>query len=47
MIDHVSIEVGDLARSAAFYAKVLAPLGYSRLAERPRTIGFGRKYPEL
>ncbi|UUX49434.1 VOC family protein [Nisaea acidiphila] len=47
MIDHVSIAVSDLARSAAFYDRVLAPLGLVRLAERERTIGFGKRYPEF
>jgi len=47
MIDHVSIAVCDLAKSAAFYEQVLAPLGHTRMAERERTIGFGRKYPEF
>jgi catechol 2,3-dioxygenase-like lactoylglutathione lyase family enzyme len=47
MIDHVSIPVRDLAASAAFYARVLAPLGYTRMVERPATIGFGKKYPEF
>lgn len=47
MIDHVSIAVSDLERSAVFYDAVLAPLGFTRLAERERTIGFGKKYPEF
>jgi catechol 2,3-dioxygenase-like lactoylglutathione lyase family enzyme len=47
MIDHVSIAVRDLAGSARFYAEVLATLGYEKLADRPATIGFGKKYPEL
>lgn len=47
MIDHVSVPVADLARAAAFYDKVLAPLGYVRLVERPATIGFGKTYPEF
>lgn len=47
MIDHVSIAVRDLAASAAFYAHVLAPLGYRKLVERPASVGFGKKYPEL
>jgi catechol 2,3-dioxygenase-like lactoylglutathione lyase family enzyme len=46
MIDHVSVAVRDLARSAAFYERLLAPLGYTRLVERPASIGFGKKYPE-
>src|SRR5262245_42143370 len=47
MIDHVSVPVRDLAASAAFYERVLAPLGYARLVERPATVGFGKKYPEF
>jgi catechol 2,3-dioxygenase-like lactoylglutathione lyase family enzyme len=47
MIDHVSVPVRDLAAAAAFYARILAPLGYAKLVERPRTVGFGKKYPEL
>jgi catechol 2,3-dioxygenase-like lactoylglutathione lyase family enzyme len=47
MIDHVSIAVRDLAASARFYETVLATLGYAKLADRPATIGFGKKYPEF
>ncbi len=47
MIDHVSVPVSDLSRAAAFYDKVLAPLGYVRLVERAATIGFGKTYPEF
>ncbi len=47
MIDHVSIAVRNLAGSARFYAEVLATLGYEKLADRPATIGFGKKYPEF
>jgi len=47
MIDHVSVPVRDLAASAAFYERVLAPLGYTRLVERPATVGFGKAYPEF
>lgn len=47
MIDHISIAVRDLAASAAFYAAVLEPLGFTRLADRPTTVGFGIKYPEF
>lgn len=47
MIDHVSVAVSDLAASAAFYDKVLAPLGLARVAERDGSIGFGKKYPEF
>jgi catechol 2,3-dioxygenase-like lactoylglutathione lyase family enzyme len=47
MIDHISIGVAELERSARFYEAALAPLGLSRLVTRPATIGFGKNYPEF
>lgn len=47
MIDHVSVPVRDLTAAGAFYERVLAPLGYAKLVERPGSIAFGKKYPEL
>jgi catechol 2,3-dioxygenase-like lactoylglutathione lyase family enzyme len=47
MIDHISVGVGDLERSARFYELTLAPLGLSRLVTRPGTVGFGKSYPEF
>jgi catechol 2,3-dioxygenase-like lactoylglutathione lyase family enzyme len=47
MIDHISIGVSDLERSARFYELALAPLGLSRLVTRPGTVGFGKSYPEF
>jgi len=47
MLDHVSVPVGDLARSAAFYDRVLGVIGYVRLADRAATIGYGKRYPEF
>ena len=47
MIDHISIGVSDLDRSARFYEATLAPLGLARLVARPSTIGFGKTYPEF
>jgi catechol 2,3-dioxygenase-like lactoylglutathione lyase family enzyme len=47
MIDHVSVGVSDLERSARFYELALAPLGLSRLVSRPATVGFGKNYPEF
>ena len=47
MIDHVSVGVSDLDRSAKFYEAVLGALGLSRVVTRPRTIGFGKAYPEF
>jgi catechol 2,3-dioxygenase-like lactoylglutathione lyase family enzyme len=47
MIDHISVGVSDLERSARFYEAALAPLGLVRLVTRPATIGFGRSYSEF
>ena len=41
MIDHISIPVSDLGRSAAFYDMVLATVGLARRKERPGAIGYG------
>jgi catechol 2,3-dioxygenase-like lactoylglutathione lyase family enzyme len=47
MIDHVSLAVRDLAKSAAAYEKILATLGMRRVVERAGSVGFGKTYPEL
>jgi catechol 2,3-dioxygenase-like lactoylglutathione lyase family enzyme len=47
MIDHVSIAVRDLDRSAAFYEMVLSRIGYAKLEVRPKTVGFGKRYAEF
>jgi catechol 2,3-dioxygenase-like lactoylglutathione lyase family enzyme len=47
MIDHISVGVSDLERSARFYEATLATLGLSRLVTRPATVGFGKAYPEF
>jgi catechol 2,3-dioxygenase-like lactoylglutathione lyase family enzyme len=47
MIDHVSVGVSDLDRSARFYEATLATLGLARVVTRPATIGFGKAYPEF
>lgn len=47
MLDHASLGVRDLKASTAFYTAVLAPLGLSKLVERERAVGFGKRYPEL
>jgi len=41
MIDHVILNVGDVARSRAFYVEALKPLGYDIVMEFPRGVGFG------
>ena len=40
-LDHVSLPVRDLARAAAFYDRVLAPLELGCRKERPGAVGFG------
>ena len=47
MIDHISLAVRNLARSASAYEKILATLGLRRVVERAGSIGFGKTYPEL
>jgi len=47
MIDHVSVAVRDLEQATRFYEAVLGAIGYDKLEVRPRTVGFGKKYPEF
>jgi catechol 2,3-dioxygenase-like lactoylglutathione lyase family enzyme len=47
VIDHVSVAVRDLEAAAALYELILAPLGMTKLVRRPRSVGFGKRYPEL
>ena len=47
MIDHISLGVRNLERSARFYEPTLATLGLSPLVTRPAAIGFGKGYPEF
>ena len=47
MIDHVSVAVGALERSASFYESVLGVLGLKTLVTREATVGFGKTYPEF
>jgi catechol 2,3-dioxygenase-like lactoylglutathione lyase family enzyme len=41
MLDHISIQCSDVAKSAAFYDAVLAPLGGARVMDFGDVIGFG------
>ena len=41
MLDHLAIDVSDLARSRRFYAAALAPLGYGVRREEATSVGFG------
>jgi catechol 2,3-dioxygenase-like lactoylglutathione lyase family enzyme len=47
VIDHVALEVTDLARSARFYDAVVHALGGRRVVSRAEGIGYGRDHPEL
>jgi catechol 2,3-dioxygenase-like lactoylglutathione lyase family enzyme len=43
MLSYVNLGTHDLERAAKFYDAALAPLGYVRLANVPREIGYGPK----
>ncbi|MDZ4868168.1 MAG: VOC family protein [Alphaproteobacteria bacterium] len=48
MLHHVSVGVRDVAKSAAFYDKVLKALGYKRVMEvLPYAVAYGDKTPEF
>jgi len=42
-LDHLGLHVSDLARSKAFYAEALGPLGYEVIMEFEGVAGFGAK----
>jgi catechol 2,3-dioxygenase-like lactoylglutathione lyase family enzyme len=45
MIDHFGINCSDLAASTAFYDRVLATLGHTRLMDFEVAIGYGTEQP--
>ena len=48
MIDHLSIQCADIAKSAAFYDAVLSPLGGTRIMDFGGAIGYGHgAHPEF
>jgi catechol 2,3-dioxygenase-like lactoylglutathione lyase family enzyme len=47
MLDHVGINCSDLSAAAAFYDKVLGPLGYSRIMDVEVAIGYGDTKPDF
>ena len=47
MLDHVGLEVSDLARSAAFYDAVFFALGARRVHEGPDAIAYGTVEPRF
>ena len=46
MIDHIWLKVSNLEESKGFFVKVLAPLGYKLLVEKPDRVGFGQRDEE-
>lgn len=46
-IDHLSLNVTDLARSKAFYDAALVPLGIGRVMELGSACGYGRGKPDF
>ena len=42
MFDHIGFPVSDLAKSRAFYATALAPLGIGVIVEAPEFVAFGK-----
>jgi catechol 2,3-dioxygenase-like lactoylglutathione lyase family enzyme len=45
MLDHLSIQVRDVAAASSFYDAVLAPLGYRRIMDFGAVIGYGDDFP--
>jgi catechol 2,3-dioxygenase-like lactoylglutathione lyase family enzyme len=43
MLGHLSFGVNDLDRAAAFYDRILAPLGFVRVWTTPKGVGFGKE----
>ncbi len=41
MLSHLSFGVSDLDRAAAFYDRILAPLGFGRVWTHARGVGYG------
>jgi catechol 2,3-dioxygenase-like lactoylglutathione lyase family enzyme len=41
MLGHLSFGVEDLARAAAFYDAVMAPIGWVRVWDSPKGVGYG------
>jgi catechol 2,3-dioxygenase-like lactoylglutathione lyase family enzyme len=47
VLDHVALEVEDLARAARFYDALMHALGGRRIVDSPDGIGYGRDRPEV
>ena len=42
MIDHVSVGVSDLKAARRFYGAVLGAIGYKKMDDREKTVGWGK-----
>jgi catechol 2,3-dioxygenase-like lactoylglutathione lyase family enzyme len=47
IVSHVSIGTNDIDRAVAFYDKVLATLGCTRVMQYPSAVAYGKAYPEF
>ncbi len=47
MMSHVSIGTADFARATAFYDRVLATIGATRIMEHPGAVAYGKQFPEF
>lgn len=45
MLDHISLQSDDMAKTSAFYDAVLAPLGGKRIMDFGEVIGYGTGQP--
>lgn len=47
MIDHLGINVTDMARASAFYDRILGVLGHRRVLDHTVAIGYGTDEPDF
>jgi catechol 2,3-dioxygenase-like lactoylglutathione lyase family enzyme len=45
MLDHISIQVREVAAATSFYDAVFAPLGYRRVMDFGDLVGYGDTFP--
>jgi len=47
MLDHLAIQVRDVAAATSFYDAVLVPLGYRRVMDFGDAVGYGDDFPSF
>jgi catechol 2,3-dioxygenase-like lactoylglutathione lyase family enzyme len=47
MIDHLGINVTDMARAGAFYDRILGVLGHRRIMDYDEAVGYGTDGPDF